>query len=379
MIEILKKEDCCGCNACVSICPKKCISMESDNEGFKYPVVEESLCINCNLCNKVCPVINKIEKIPFNQEVYSCQNKNENIRINSSSGGVFSLLCESVINQGGVVFGAAFDNNFEVRHSYAETIKECNKFRGSKYVQSDIGNSLIQVRNFLNEGRLVLFSGTPCQVKALNLFLLRDYENLMTVDFICHGVPSPLVFSKYICELKEENKSEITKINFRDKRSGWKKFSFVVEFQDKTYANTLNDNMYMRGFLNDLYLRNSCFECKAKNFTSGSDIVLGDYWAVEKLHNEFSDDKGTSLVFVNTIKGKKVFDEISCYLKYKKTDFKYAVENNCAVSKSVKMNNNREKFFNMIFRGKGVRYSIKKCTTSPLVIRILKKIKRKIF
>jgi len=367
MINIVKKSDCSGCYSCANICPKECISIKLDDEGFGYPSIDKEKCINCNLCEKVCPIINTPKTETINTIAYACKNNNEQVRKTSSSGGVFTLLCEEVIKRGGVVFGAAFDENFDVKHIYAETLRECEKLKGSKYVQSKIGNTYKQARKFLNDGKLVLFSGTQCQIKGLNLFLTKDYDNLITSEIICHGVPSPKVFKLYKNSLTKKYNSNIKDIRFRDKILGWNKFSYVTEFENnEIYLKTLNEDIYMKGFLSDLYLRPSCYECRAKNFSSNSDISLADYWGIERKHPEFDDDKGTSLVLVNTKKGKDIFEKISCNMKVIKTDMEYAIENNPCIVKSVKYNKNRDKFFKLIEK-ENLESSIRKCITPTFI------------
>ena len=199
MIDILNKKDCCGCSACVQKCPKQCISLKEDNEGFLYPQVNQQECISCGICKKVCPIINPNEKrTPL--QIYAAINKNEEIRRQSSSGGIFTLLSEEILKEGGVVFGARFDENWEVKHDYTENVKGLVNFRGSKYVQSRIEDNYKKVETFLKQGRKVLFSGTPCQIAGLKRFLSKEYDNLLTVDFICHGVPSPKVWRLYLYE-----------------------------------------------------------------------------------------------------------------------------------------------------------------------------------
>ena len=245
MINIIDKKNCCGCNACVQHCPKSCITMQEDGEGFLYPIVDQEVCIDCGLCQKVCPVLNQgEERKPL--QVYAANNPNEEVRMQSSSGGVFTLLAETIIQEGGVVFGVRFNDDWEVIHDYTETKEGLAAFRGSKYVQSRIGESYCQVERFLKKGRKVLFTGTPCQIAGLNLFLRKEYDNLLTVDFICHGVPSPGVWKSYLEELialKGNQKNsvlshskpiilysirDISRIEFRNKRLGWKKYSFAL-------------------------------------------------------------------------------------------------------------------------------------------------------
>lgn len=323
MIKIDSKEKCCGCWACVQRCPKHCITMVEDDEGFLYPKVDSSLCIDCSLCEKVCPVINQGEpRIP--DMVYAAKNLNEEIRMVSSSGGIFTLLAEEIIAKGGVVFGARFNEEWDVVHDYTETIEGLSAFRGSKYVQSRVGKCYSQVEEFLKKGRKVLFSGTPCQIAGLKRFLRKEYDNLLTVDFVCHGVPSPGVWREYLkeeiarqCDGKNTvlshpvlngRDARIESISFRNKSLGWKKYSFALTFSvsdghgeknSVLLSEPLNKNIFLRGFLADLYLRPSCYACPSKSFKSGSDITIGDFWGVQHVMPEIDDDKGVSVVMVN--------------------------------------------------------------------------------
>ncbi|NFO34814.1 (4Fe-4S)-binding protein [Clostridium botulinum] len=375
MLDILKKEECSACYACSNICLRECITMMEDNEGFLYPEIDKDKCIDCGLCEKVCLIINKIDKDEKQIVSYACKNKDNETRNKSSSGGVFTLLCEYVISKNGVVFGAAFNNEFEVNHMYAKTLEQCEKFRGSKYVQSKIGNTYRQAKEFLEDGRIILFSGTQCQIKGLNLFLNKEYDNLITTDIICHGVPSPKVFNIYKESLIQKYNSCIKDIRFRDKAHGWKKFSYVTEFKNnKIYSKTLNDDIYMKGFLDNLYLRPSCYECKAKNFLSSSDISLADYWGVQNIHSEFDDDKGTSLVLVNSKKGQDIFNEISHNMNFIKTDLDYAISNNPCIVRPVKYNPKREKFFSEL-NDDNIEEIINKYTK----VTFMQKVKRKAF
>lgn len=349
MIRIINKENCCGCYACYNICPQNCISMIEDNEGFYYPNVDIDKCINCGLCEKVCCFRSDLPKTQFASIAYACKNRDESMRLGSSSGGIFNILCRYAVLNNGVVFGAAFNKKFEVIHTYAETLNDCNKFYGSKYVQSSIVNSYKKAKEFLDSNRIVIFSGTQCQIKGLNMFLQKKYLNLVTVEVICHGVPSPLVFKKYIENLKKDNKSEIKLIKFRDKNVGWHKFSYLTKFKNgKIYSQSLEKDIFMQGFLKDLYLRPSCYECKAKGNKSNSDFSLADYWGIEEIHRKFDDDKGVSLVILNSQKSLNIFDAISSDMEIIKSNLEYAIKYNPAIIKSANYNKNRKKYFRII-------------------------------
>lgn len=339
MINIKNKQDCCGCLSCVQKCPKQCISIYEDEEGFLYPKVDNSICIDCGLCEQVCPVLNQAEeRKPI--EVFAAKNPNEEIRKESSSGGIFTLLAEQTIDSGGVVFGVKWNEHFEAVHAYTETKQGLADFRGSKYVQSQTGDTFKQAEAFLKQGRHVLYSGTPCQIAALKLYLKKEYDNLLTVDIICHGTPSPGVFRWYLSEelqmtaarqnnkkLELSNPSTITSIakadilakeqgfkikdiRFRDKRLGWKNYHFTFSLVNiSTSAQTsishpFHENTFMRGFLKDIYLRPSCYACPSKSGKSGSDITLADYWGINSLMPELDDDRGVSAIIVNTEKGQ---------------------------------------------------------------------------
>lgn len=375
MIRIIDKQDCCGCEACVQVCPRHCIYFEEDNEGFLYPRVDTSICIDCGLCEKVCPILNR-QAPRESLRICAAKNRDEKVRLASSSGGVFTSLAQKVISQGGVVFGVRFNELWEVVHGYTEITEGIADFRTSKYVQSRIGNSFRDTLYFLRKGRKVLFTGTPCQIAALKQFLRQDYDNLLTVDIICHGVPSPKVWKMYLEDVKQnacqgENSVssplvhsvsegytlrssedvKIKSISFRDKRVGWKKFSFALTLS-KTLAdgkqNTVllshihRDNPYMKGFLDNLYLRPSCHRCRFKKFQSKSDISLADFWAINKVFPDFYDSKGVSLVFVNTNKGESLME--ACSFEYRNTSFAMASSNH-GLRENVPAHRNRDYFF----------------------------------
>ena len=219
-IHLASTDTCSGCAACVSVCPTGSISMKEDREGFLQPHINTKTCIGCHKCEKTCPILNPIE-IPndFETQAYAAINKDEDVRMRSSSGGMFHALAKWTIEQGGVVFGARFNDQWEVVHDYTETIEGIEPFMRSKYVQSRIGDTFKQAKQFLEAGRWVLYSGTPCQIGGLKAYLKKEYEKLLGVDLICHGVPSPGVWRAY---LKEAIKGDtLLGFNFRDKKNGW--------------------------------------------------------------------------------------------------------------------------------------------------------------
>ena len=292
-------------------CPKHCITMQTDSEGFLYPVVNKEACIDCGLCEKVCHELHPYEeRKPLN--VYAAINKDEEIRMQSSSGGIFYLLAEKTISEGGVVFGARYDEDWQVVIDYAETMGGVIPFMGSKYVQARTATAFKDAEAFLKQGRKVLFSGSPCQIAGLHHYLRKEYDNLTTVDFVCHGVPSPKVWQRYLDEVVKSGKRAINDVKFRNKSNGWKRFNFVLSYNQEEKTHSLcswhQQNHYMRAFLSDMILRPSCHECRAKQGSSHSDITIADFWGIHIEMPEMDDDKGTGLVLVNTEKGHQALD-----------------------------------------------------------------------
>lgn len=344
MIDIKNKEKCSGCHACYSVCPTKAIKMVEDEKGFKYPVVDKSKCVNCRLCEKVCPIINKMT-VKNEPKAYSCYNKNDEIRSKSSSGGIFTLLANRILEKNGVVFGASFTNEFMVEHIYVEKEDKLYKLRGSKYLQSIIGDSYKQVKKFLEEGRYVLFTGTPCQVEGLITYLNKKYEKLFTQDIICHGVPSPKVWKRYLEYRKNKDVEEPLEINFRNKDNGWKNYNLKFRYKEHEYKNNQNMDKYMQAFLKNVSLRESCYNCSFKKINRLSDITLADFWGIEKVNPEMFDDKGTSLVIVNSEKGKELFKEIQNEVVKEEVNLYETIKYNPSMITSSKPDKNREEFF----------------------------------
>lgn len=349
MIAISDKTKCSGCHACAAVCPKQCISMEKDAEGFLYPVADTAYCIQCGLCVRACPILTPlmVQKTEKDITAYAAVNQNADVRLHSSSGGIFSLLAEHVIGQGGVVFGAAFDPDFQVEHRCAETVEALAMFRGAKYVQSRIGNAYSQAEAFLKAGRKVLFTGTPCQIEGLFAYLQKDYENLLTQDIICHGVPSPLVWEKYIRYREEKTDSRTKRITFRHKKESWKRYSVCFEFENDTeYLLSASKDPYMNAFLKDLCLRPSCYTCTFKKKYRLSDFTLADFWGIQHVLPDMDDDKGTSLVLVNSDVGRKVFGVLGDQMKYEAVLLEEGIKYNPSMITAAVLPHNRDAFMN---------------------------------
>ena len=378
MIVVKEKEKCPGCYACYSICPKQCITMEEDAEGFVYPKVHREFCIDCGLCEKNCPVYRKQEsaEMPI---AYAAINKNLEQRLASSSGGIFVLLAENIVRENGVVFGARFDEKFQVVHDYTETLQGIKAFQGSKYVQSRIGNTYVKVKEFLISGRKVLFTGTPCQIEGLKAYLQRDYENLLCVDIICHGVPSPKVWKKYIDFREAQEGKAVQQIFFRHKKYGWKKYTVLFEFSNEIlYLQEHSKDLFMRTFLENVCLRPSCTNCQFKRKNRNSDITLADFWGVVNVLPEMDDDKGTSLVIIHSRKGQAFFEAISRDILCKEVAFEEAIQYNSAMVESAKEGRNRrvvfEKLDDLTFDVLANKYAKSKFSIKRIIKRFLEKI-----
>ena len=349
MINILDKTKCCGCTGCVATCPIGAISMQPDEKGFLYPKIDENSCVNCGACERVCPIINK-EHFQNEPKSYAAYNKDENVRFNSSSGGIFSLLADFILEKNGVIFGAAFDEEFKVKHISIESKDELYKLRTSKYLQSYIGDSYIKCKKLLLDGRYVLFTGTPCQVNGLYEFLGKNnhFEKLYTHDIICHGVPSPKVWEKYKeYRKKTDNNDEISHVNFRDKETKWSNFALKVEYKngENNYIESHPKDIYMNAFLRDACLRDSCYSCTFKDKNRISDITLGDFWGINNIYPELNDEKGISVLIVHSKKGEEIFESIKDKIVYKKVDFELSIHANRSMYESVPKPEKREEFF----------------------------------
>lgn len=321
MIEIVDKSKCCGCTACYNICPKSCIKMEADFEGFKYPVINKDICIDCGLCEKVCPCL-KEQKDEGEPIAYAVQNKNDSVLKSSTSGGFFTPLAEYVIANNGIVYGAAFDQEFNVVHKKCDKSNqyELSAFRGSKYVQSELGNTFFEIKSYLKQDKLVCFSGTPCQVEGLKAYLGKEYENLITVDFVCHGTPSPKLWNKYLDYQKNKYNSKIDSISFRNKTYGYHSGTMGISFKSgKTYFGSARVDYMLKSFFKEISSRPSCYKCHFKQLNHVCDMTIFDCWNVSKLVEGLKDeDKGYTNLFIHSLKGQEIFDEIKdCYANYR--------------------------------------------------------------
>ncbi len=364
MITITDKINCCGCQACANICPKGCISMRVDEEGFLYPQVDAKNCINCGLCEKVCPILHKPQTFPV-LDTYAAKHTDQTVKLKSSSGGMFSALAEIILKEGGVVFGAAFDKDWNVVHSYVEKLEDLDKLRRSKYVQSNIGKTYQQAKQFLEQGRTVLFTGTPCQIAGLRNYLGKEYSNLLAADIICHAVPSPAVWQKFLHENLDVEK--IKAINFREKNIGWSTFylSFLTPHGLNAHGNTktllervhfklraaaaaiVYRNTFLNAFLKELINRPSCHTCHFKGLNARlADFTLGDLWGQWPGIITQQDKKyGMSALLVNTSKGQAYFGKIRSSLQHFPVEATKVAKFNSALDKPTVIHPKRAEFF----------------------------------
>lgn len=345
---ICPKEQCTGCAACFNICPKECISMVSDPEGFLYPEIDSECCDDCDACRRVCPILNPPEpNHSSDPQVYACWNKDEAVRLQSASGGAFSAFAGHVLDNDGVVFGVAFDADMRLKHIAVHRVEELGRLRSAKYVQSDVGRSYVEVRDLLRKNRRVLFSGTPCQVAALYAFLGKDRENLLTCDIFCKGVPSPGHFAKYVESLERRFHAKLVNINFRNKRNGWELTSTVAMFSDgREYILTGYYNSFMFGFASSVNIRNSCYRCPYTKVNRYGDITLADFWGIGELAPfHHSTRNGISLILVNSEKGRRLFEESSGRICFEERTLEEAKHKQFVLSHPVPKPMNREQFF----------------------------------
>lgn len=339
-IETIGYDRCTGCYGCLNTCPVHgAIEFKLTDEGFYKPFITNE-CVHCGYCQEGCPVIKKVNN---NQEedleVYSCWSKNENIVKESSSGGIFSELAKIYLEDNGIVFGAKWENG-EIVHTSINNLNDLKKLQKSKYLQSKIENSYIKVKEFLKEGKKVLFVGTPCEIAALNTII--QHKNLVTVDVVCHGIPSYNTYKKYVNEVLKSDYKKIN-VNFRNKETGWENYSISYQDGEKTIKEHLHSqDIWFKGFLADVYLNSPCYNCKFRTMPRFADITLGDFWGVPQ---ELKNINGTSIVTLNSKKGKELFEKIKDKIELKKTEFGIARRGNPCISNHTLNKEKREKFF----------------------------------
>lgn len=346
MIEIHAKKNCCGCEACRNICPKHCIRMKADNEGFLYPVIDKESCVNCGLCEKVCPILNYIEKNdnPL-QSAVIVQHKDREICRQSTAGGAFTAIAKYTIDKGGIVFGVEMQPDYSIKHVAVETEKDLIKFRNSKYVQSTIGDTYIQAKQFLQSGRLACFSGTPCQIEGLRNYLKKDYENLILVDVVCRAVPSPGIWKKYIA-MENEWHGLIKSVRFRDKTLGYQYSTMELkDVHGGVYRGGIESQPWLRMFFSGMIIRPSCTDCKFRNRYRNSDFTIWDCFHVHSIDKSFDEDAGTTRILLHTEKAKDIFAQIKGNFHYRELDADAAVNGVQEMLISPKAHEKRKEFF----------------------------------
>lgn len=356
MIKITDKTKCCGCTACASVCPQKCISMEPDFEGFLYPQIAEQKCLNCGLCNKVCPVENKIHIDYRDIHSFAVRTKDREILKNSTSGGFFTPLANWVINEKGVVCAAAYDEKFEIKHTFIDGQKSggycgLERFRGSKYVQSGLDDCYSKIKELLLNGRKVCFVGTPCQVRGLKCFLQKEYSNLLTVDLVCKGVSSPKLWKKYIGFQTEKFSSQIESISFRSKVFGYHSRGFMnIRFSNgKTYLASGRVDFMLKSFHKDISSRPICYECPFKQKLRCSDLTIYDCWHFSQLANKPDDDLGYTNIIVQSSAGMKTLQELNNVMEIISVDTDNAIKaNGIMLEKSAQPHPNRSNFYKQL-------------------------------
>ncbi len=368
-----KPYDCCGCSACFAVCPKNCIKMKLSDDGFYTPYFNAKCCVDCNMCVDVCPLKHPQTNnaVPL---AYGAITKDSTIRHHSSSGGLFTVLANEVIKLNGVVFGAIFNEKFNVVHHKAETYDELKAFRGSKYVQCDTNNSFKEVKSLLENDRFVYFSGTPCQIAGLKAYLKKDYDKLITQDIICHSTPSVGIWNIYMNSKEKEYGGKLVNVNFRVKDKGIHGYKLLMKFDNgKTYTCD-NTDPYISAFLSGYSSNSACYNCHFKNLSRISDFTLGDFWGVEKLFPSLDDGGGVSLMLLHTEKAKKLFETIKDDIIFVETDPEAALKKNQMASKAIAKPYGRERFFRYV-RKLGIEEAMTKASKRGLLIRTYKKLR----
>ena len=360
MIQITDKSNCCGCSACSSVCPQKCISMKKDSEGFLYPSINKTECINCGMCDRICPILNP--KRPDDKpEAYAVQLKDIDSLYHSASGGMFTAISNVVSEKNGYVFGAVYDEKFMVKHFGTDDPKQFYRFRSSKYVQSDPGQCYSQVKSLLDKGEYVCYSGTPCQIAGLRSFLKKEYDNLFTVDLVCKGVASPEVLKQYT-EMMTKKYGKIVGMNFKRKTYGYHSSTMSIDFAGrKSYSRGGITDYMMRSFRANICMRPSCYQCSFKGESRVSDMTLFDCWHYEQLSGKKDNDKGYTAVMVHTEKGKKMLELCRSFASVEEIDLEKSVKyDGIMINNCTDQHPKREEYMYLLHE-KGLESAVKFC------------------
>lgn len=366
---ICKREECTGCHACYNSCPKKCITMKEDEYGYIYPYIEKELCINCNLCKKVCPSLNKNKNFRTPKNVYASWSLDEKERKSSSSGGAAYIMSKYIIDNGGYVFGAAYGNELSVNHIMVKNLEELRLLKESKYLQSNIGDSYSEVKKMLQKDEVVIFIGTPCQIDGLMSYLGKEYNNLITIDIICHGVPSYKMFKEYI--LSKVKTTDIDKVSFRDGND----FGIsLMKNNEIIFKKHFRESEYYMGFMEGLTYRDNCYKCKYAQEKRISDITLGDFWGIgESIPFKYDTKNGVSLILINTFKGKELLNNCKKELFLEERTLEEAIKKNDQL-KSPTVEHKKRKKFLKIYKKEGFNKAIISCLRMSFIKYKIKKI-----
>ena len=378
VIDIKQKTDCCGCGACIQICPQKCIAFVQDEEGFFYPEADFLKCVQCGKCEKVWPIKSASAKKRRQPSCYIGYHKEDAVRFVSSSGGIFTPLAEYVIcEMQGVVFGGAYDDTFMVRHTRVDKTEMLDILRGSKYVQSQTGQAYQEAEADLKKDKTVLYTGTPCQIAGLKKYLGKEYSGLYTVEVLCHGVPGPGLWRQYLDEKEKHYQGKVTYVSFRQMKSKWTSFAMELQFDNGVkYEKDRLKDPYMQMFLNNLSLRPACYDCQYKDIDKReADLTIGDCWGIETYMPDMFDDKGTSVIFVHSEKGRKLLEQIRKKLILREGEADRAVSPGAESRKSPLPHPKRKVYLEKVKKGKSIS-ELAKVTKRSLPERIKTKIER---
>lgn len=370
----LNSTECTACGACIQSCPTQCITMQENDDGFYYPVVNQSKCIQCGMCEKKCMIDKTFPKVV--SDSYYMRLLDADVLRNSSSGGAFYWIASRMLEDGGVVFGARYGSDFGVVHGYAENPKELRRFQQSKYSQSLIGNSYADAKTFLDNGRKVLFSGTPCQIGGLKLFLGREYKNLLTIDLICSGVAGSGIWHDWVTHMEERAEAKCTDVNLRDKISGWERFSCSYTFDNGIrIVQKYSEHMFCAGFVKKLFNRISCHDCQFVGNRRASDITIGDCWGYKQIIGDVEENGGYSVVLLNTEKGKNFFEDNKTCIEWGKAENELVYKYNWVLTDSPSPNPHRTRFFHNRKKRMNIEDNIKKCLRVNLWDRVMYRLK----